>query len=286
MPESAFHNSIVGLDEEIEAAQNEKCNPADVPRLLNIYRVGMEAKAELEKGFRGLVYEVAQMDDDRRFDWLGNLWQGFADAIRRLGNNKEANIEKFIREELQRSIKDYYREVSQNILAKEDDYPDLHRVRAVHKYPRKGPEYCIDPLEDEETMVKVHYVASSPEHDVELRDECKWVESKAKTPLEKAVLAGIKAGNSQREMVVSLGVTRYEVQKAVKTIKNGAVWTRRSRSVLAQKAGKSRSKPVKFPFPRPLDRGFLSLSLGRPDTSPPALPPLIGAGVSPWVATR
>ena len=160
------------------------------------------------------------MDDDRRFDWLSNLWEGFNDAIRRLGNNAETNIERYIRDELQRSIKNYYREVSQNILSKKKKrYPDLKRKRAVHKYPRQGPEYWADPLEDDETMEAAHYMMPSPEHEVELRDECEWVESKAKTPVEKGVLAGIKAGDSQREMVESLGVTRYQVQKAVKTIK-------------------------------------------------------------------
>lgn len=236
-----MHNTIAGLDEEIAAAKNQKCNPADVPRLLSIYRAGIKAKAELESRYLHLVYEVAKMDDGRRFDWLGNIAKGFTDAIRRLGKNQEADVEKFIREELQRSIRDYYREISQNILAKEDDYRDLHRVRVVHKYPRKGPEFFIDPLEDDETMEKSHYIMPAPGREVDDRDECEWVESKAKTPLEKDVVAGIKAGDSQREIAEALGVTRYKVQKAVKTIKKRCgVDTK----VKKRAGAKGRKKPV------------------------------------------
>lgn len=109
---------VVGLLDDIEQAQLDRVHPDEVSQMLISLRRGETgAHAEFVKGFRCLVYEKAGHGTGHfRQDRLGLLFLGLDRAISRLAKNSESNPEKFIRDELTRSLKDYRREESPNNL--------------------------------------------------------------------------------------------------------------------------------------------------------------------------
>ncbi len=109
---------VAGLLDDIEQANLDRAHPDGFSQMLTSLRRGDPGAPEaFVKGFRCLVYEKAGVGTGHfHQEKLGSLFLGLDRAISRLAKNNESNPEKFIRDQLSRSSKEYRREESEHIL--------------------------------------------------------------------------------------------------------------------------------------------------------------------------
>jgi hypothetical protein len=106
-----------GIEAAHQAALDNKLTAKQIGKLLADYRAGNEgAKEKLRTGLEWIVYDFAANGRRRWWERLGPFYVGLETAIRRLRNNKESNVEQFVRDELCRCVSDYRREESPHIL--------------------------------------------------------------------------------------------------------------------------------------------------------------------------
>jgi hypothetical protein len=104
------------LVDEIEAANREAVCPDALHDLLTRHRAGdPSARQHLIDGLRHLAYAIAFRGSRFRSELVAKLWEGLAIAVDRLARNRVSNVAQFVRDELNRTVREAYAEDSPTI---------------------------------------------------------------------------------------------------------------------------------------------------------------------------
>lgn len=239
--------SLSGLHAEIEKAHVNRIKSDDVPNLLSaVRRHEPGAEESLINGLIWLIYEVAGNGTKHfKVDVLSTLYFGLRTAIRRLADNDIQDAEKFIRDELCRSQKDFFCAESDDIKPPAstvcnrrnrgvDDYDPLRRKDAADTatIDEDGNEMTLNHLDDPDIRSPltdqrgkniqnpdspsgrdIGISATDIDRHLDLTDNQQ----------EREVLELLEAGASVMEIAESLGHTRHRVEVIVKKIKQRAI---------------------------------------------------------------
>ena len=213
-----------GLVADLDAAKADALSPEQITPLLAAHRQGDDAAAEkLRAGLRHLAYGFFERFSPRpgyaSEDILGNLFIDLLDCIQRLRANDipASNVVAYIRSDLMRSARHFFREETRNIRAK-DSTNSERKKRGDTLYPdlaRESPMVQPDPRSNE----TVDRLETPPGFDDEKDDLLGDLLSVCNTPIEREVVDLLDAHYTFIEVADLLGCTVYRVKQIVSRLK-------------------------------------------------------------------
>jgi Sigma-70, region 4 len=214
--------------------QPERLNSSTALPILVALRAGDNAAEQrLRSGFEWMVHEYKDRNGERQEEWISYLYEALVTSVRRLMSNDEIDAQKFIESEMDRSVREFYRDESRHILPKSSTnserrkkgkrpHAGLRRRRRIEDTRRWRADdghdmytgdcrSILDPLEDGECLERAGYVQQAPS----IAD---GIAKLAETPLEQDVIGLTRSGQTQQQVAASLGVSRARVRRIVAKI--------------------------------------------------------------------